>query len=79
MLIDFARFARDSKSHPTSTGDNFTFCPLVNDPNRTLGHTRFVQQARPHMPGDDPWGMFEIVLLLAIAICIFISAALAVA
>jgi hypothetical protein len=31
------------------------------------------------MPGDDPWRMFEIVLLLAIAICIFISAVLAVA
>jgi hypothetical protein len=31
------------------------------------------------MPGDETWGMFEIVLLLAIAICIFISAALAVA
>jgi hypothetical protein len=31
------------------------------------------------MPSDDPWGMFEIVLLLAIAICILISAALAVA
>jgi len=31
------------------------------------------------MPGDDLWGMFEIVLLLVIAICIVISAALAVA
>jgi hypothetical protein len=32
-----------------------------------------------HMPGDETWGMFEIVLLLAIAICIFTAAALAVA
>jgi hypothetical protein len=31
------------------------------------------------MPGDETWGMFEIVLLLAVAICIFTATALAVA
>jgi hypothetical protein len=31
------------------------------------------------MPGDETWGLFEIVLLLAIAICIFTAAALATA
>jgi hypothetical protein len=31
------------------------------------------------MPGDETWGIFEIVLLFAIAICIFTAAALAVA
>jgi hypothetical protein len=30
------------------------------------------------MPGDEAWGMFEIVLFLASAVCIFTAAALAV-
>jgi hypothetical protein len=63
----------------STTGDNFTFYPLVNDSNQALAHTRFAQQVRPHMPGDETWGMIEIVLILASAICIFTAAALAVA
>ena len=31
------------------------------------------------MPGDEPWGMFEITVFLASAVCIFTAAALAVA
>ena len=61
-----------------ATGDNFTFYPLVNDSNRTLGHTRFDQHLKAHMLGDETWGMFEIVLFLAGAICIFAASALAV-
>jgi hypothetical protein len=34
---------------------------------------------RGHMPSDETWGMFEIALLLAIAICFFTAAVLAVA
>jgi hypothetical protein len=30
------------------------------------------------MPGDETWGMFEIMLFLASAICIFIAAAMAI-
>jgi hypothetical protein len=31
------------------------------------------------MPGDETWGMFEIALFLASAICIFTAATMAVA
>jgi hypothetical protein len=45
---------------------------------RILDSTNMLRRIM-HMPGDETWGMFEIVLLLAIAICIFTAAALAVA
>jgi hypothetical protein len=62
-----------------ATGDNFTFYLLVNDSSLAAAHTRFAQQVRPHMPGDETWGVVEILLFLVGAICIVTAAAMAVA
>jgi hypothetical protein len=60
------------------TEDNGDNQRLVNDSNRTLAHTPIRATSGAHMPGDETWGMFEIALFLASAICIFVAAALAV-
>ena len=46
------------------TRDNFAFYLLVNDSGLAQAHTRFAQQVRPHMPGDETWGFVEVILFV---------------
>jgi hypothetical protein len=82
-----ARFAQGSKSliPPLHRVE----CPPSPNTMGITSHSLTIQterwrildscNKRGHMPGDETWGMFEIALFLASAICIFSAAALAVA
>ena len=70
-----SRSATDTTSTTGITGGSLT---IQAERRRIL---RFVQHEMRimYMPGDETWGMLEIALFLASAVCIFGAAAMAVA